>query len=116
MKVLWLLLALCGAAQAQADWSRAARGDDVTVLVRYARPGTLWVMHNLDRPDARGTMSVRTLTEFDCRGRRFKVLSSSHHSEHAGGGRVLTTGGEREWSPIPPDTLIEAASRGVCPP
>lgn len=116
MKVLWLLLALCGAAQAQDGWSQAARGDDVTVLVRYARPSTLWVVHNLDRPDPDRALSARMLVEFDCKQRRFKVLSTTRHSEHTATGRVVAVSGEREWQPIPPSTLVEATSRGVCPP
>ena len=111
MKVLWLLLALCGAAQAQ-GWIELTRSGKAVAFVpaggvSRAPSGkpAVWVYLDYARPEPNGALSTRAFIEADCAGMQSRILALTDHSEARGGGTVITTGKPAEWEPVPPETI-----------
>lgn len=111
MKVPWLLLALCGAAQAQDGWIELARNDKAVAYTQGSpsrapsgKPA-VWVYLDYTTPGANGAMSARTFFEADCTSTQTRMLAVSYHSSPRGGGAVVGAGHPSDWSPAPPGTM-----------
>jgi hypothetical protein len=112
------------ASSAFAEWTRIGNTDQAIEYIDYATIrrngalGRIWTLHDLkvrvaDFPS--GTMSIRTLTEFDCAQERSRSLSNSAHSGAMATGRsllVVTTAGE--WNYIAPGTVDDGVRKIVC--
>lgn len=107
-----LLLTLISGA-AQADWLKTAESGEATY---YSNPATLekdgdirraWEIHDYQKRDADGEMSLRLHVEYDCKASKYRLLGFSTHSEPMAEGKTLVSNGNvGEWMPVPPDTLV----------
>lgn len=87
---LWALLAL-GCSQAQADWVKVATTDttvfylDTAMSKKVAGTLMIWILreHTSPRmsPEGRRYRSSKDQLEIDCRGRRVRLIYSSHHPD-----------------------------------
>lgn len=120
MKVLWLLLMVCGAAQAQ-EWIELTRTSNATVMVQTGgatrapsgKPA-VWVYLDYARPEPNGAMSTRAFIEADCAGMQTRMLAVTDHSLHRGGGSVVATSRPKDWEPVAPSTVTARAWMYAC--
>jgi len=118
-RALALALALC-ASGARADWT-ALRGSD-RIFTPYADKATIHKLgdnvsmaglYDFARgdltPEGKPFLSTVVLREYDCRGRRVRLLSYIDFSAHMGAGSAVTTV-ERtgRWEPVLDGALDEA--------
>lgn len=107
----------------RAEWVKVAESvnDDVFYLnsATIRKDGNLrrfWSIVDSKERDKGGSISRRSLFEFDCKEERSRLLSYSYHSEPLAGGKVLksssTTGDN--WAYIAPDTVKAAMLKIVC--
>jgi len=96
-----LVLALAGTGAA-ADWTAVGRPDEIYAAFAdrssIRRSGELALMHGLYdfrrqdfTPEGRALYSTVVLREYDCAGRRVRLLSSIDFSGHMGEGEVAST-------------------------
>lgn len=122
MKVLWLLLMMCGAAQAQDGWVMIAETEQMT---GYFRPGDareqpggtylFWAAFDYKVPQADRARSVRLAWDIDCRSMQVRTLHLTRHVGVKGDGAVVASGTKSDWTPIPPRSGVEQAANTVCP-
>lgn len=116
--MLACLIFLSGAAHlhAQAGWTAVAENDDIRVYANRAtllRQGDLvkmWSLFDYERAQdgKKGRyLSSQGLDEYDCAGRRSRLLIVSEHSGAMGRGKVLATDRtENEWEAVPETGLM----------
>ena len=78
---------------------------------------TAWQLQDLkQRGKKDGEMSTRMKVIFDCKGKRFDILSLTTHSMKMAGGVTLYEGksSSRDWEDIPPHTPSETALKIIC--
>jgi hypothetical protein len=106
-----VLLAASGGA-ALADWTPVGRANEI--YAAYAdkdsirRAGAVVTMHGLYdfrrqdfTPEGRGLYSTAVLREYDCAGRRVRLMQAIDFSGHMGeGAAVSTSGTPRRWEPV----------------
>ena len=111
---------------AAADWTLvggvenvfSAYADAATIL-RHGSSVDMWGVYDFNRPDisAEGHkhLSTRVLREYDCSGRRVRLLSFVDYSEHMATGRVIGSNDDpRRWEPVVPGAVDEAFWKLAC--
>lgn len=121
--ILTLLLAVVSSSAAAA-WTAVGSSDPSTL---YADPATIskagdmvkmWDL--LDFKTAQVMegfryMSSKTLSEYDCREERARMLYFSWHSEHMGGGQIVNTDFDpAKWEPVLPRSGVEKLWKLAC--
>jgi hypothetical protein len=114
----------CG--NAAAEWTAVGRGDYIhtpyadTATIRrngtMARMSGLYDFSKQDfTPDGKGLYSSVVLREYDCEGRRVRLLSSIDFSGRMGAGEAVSTSSRvGRWEGIVPGALDEAYWRIAC--
>lgn len=108
-KIILMLLLAVTSHSAIAEWVGLGSRDNYTV---YADPATIQNTNNgitmqwlIDfktstSGDAEPHMSMKTLSEFDCKEERPRTLSSSWHSENMAEGKVVSSNSDIDvWVP-----------------
>ena len=120
-----LLLALFSGAAA-ADWTAVGRANEI--YSAYADLGSLRrqegvaSMHGLYdfrrqdfTPEGRGLYSTAVLREYDCPGRRVRLLSAIDFSGHMGEGTaVSTSAAPGRWEPVHPGGIDDEFWQLAC--
>ena len=120
MRIILCLLAFV-TSPAWAEWVKVRETKDATFYIDTAtirKDGhfrKIWEVKDFRERDTGGEMSVRFLSEYDCKEERYRVLSLSSHSEPMAGGHIVISGDDpSHWVAIPPDTLGEITMKRVC--
>ena len=92
---------------------------DKTTIQRNGNLRKAWSLIDLTTRKENGSMSIRMMDEHDCKNMRYRTLYISEHSEHMGGGAVLSTRQESftdpdSWFYIPPDSMKNEVQKIVC--
>jgi len=108
-KIILITLLAATSNSALAEWVGLGSRDNYTV---YADPATIqradngitmqWLIDfkTSATGDAEPHMSMKTLSEFDCKQERLRTLSSSWHSEHMAEGKVVSSNSDIDmWVP-----------------
>ncbi|MEO8204489.1 MAG: surface-adhesin E family protein [Betaproteobacteria bacterium] len=115
----WVLALVCGSAAA--DWTPV--GGDGTIFAAYADPASVkpsadgvqmlglydFLMADVSA-DGQPHESTVVLREYDCRGRRVRLLAYVDYAGHMGAGRVISPAGGHgpgRWEIIVPGALDE---------
>ncbi len=113
-----LLLLASGAAAA--EWTALGRADEIYAAfadkASIRRNGSVVTMYGLYdfrrqdfTPEGRGLYSTTVLREYDCDGRRVRLLSSIDFSGHMGEGSAVSTSKRLgRWEPIVSGGVDEA--------
>ena len=127
MRLVLSLLLTLAAAPAWAEWVKVTENDKATFYIDLAtirKDGgfsKVWAIQDMKQRDKGGSMSWRALFEYDCKDERYRVLSSTTHSEAMAQGSVaqgnvvgpINTPNSL-WEYIPPGIPAEKALRIVC--
>ncbi len=105
MKKILFVLALISI-NAHADWrlihTDASNGKyfiDQTNIALVDGFQRVWVMNNLDKPNAQGARSFRSVEEYDCIKNTARVMQIAAFDGEMGGGNVLARRhGNGQWS------------------
>ena len=104
-KAIVLALMLLTMSPAWADWVNTDSTDDATYYMDPAtvrKDGNLrsaWTLQDYKERQIGGEMSARGRMEFDCKNKRFRVLSVISYSGPMGTGKILgMTGKSTSWS------------------
>jgi hypothetical protein len=118
--VLFCILALI-AVPARAEWVKVVESDK---FVFYIDPTTISTngdirrvseLTDLKQQGVGGAMSMRGLTEYDCKERRHRLLSVSAYSGPMVGGQILTSDdAPDDWSSIATSSTGQTVSKIVC--
>jgi len=75
-----------------------------------------WFLLGYLKPTKDGDLSAKGYNQGDCKLFRFKVLSSSFHTQPMGGGKPSLSGSLKnpEWSYPPPNSSNETILKSVC--
>jgi hypothetical protein len=123
MSLIALLLSSCVAAYA--EWVKVAGNEQGDVTV-YVNPDTMsrkdemvkmWVL--FDFKTTRTVMghlmlSVKGQEEYDCAGKRRRVLTFSEFSGNMEGGKEVKRSGESTWGPIGPENVVQTLWAVAC--
>lgn len=120
-KNLLLIPLLLGPTFAQAEWVKMHEN---SATIFYIDPATIhksgnfrkiWEVKNFKVRDPGGEMSVRFLSEYDCKKRHYRVLTLTSHSDPMACGQIVVWGDDpSQWVAIPPDSLGELTLKIVC--
>jgi hypothetical protein len=120
MRIILCLLAFV-TSPAWAEWVKVRETKDATFYIDPAtirKDGNLrkiWEVKDFRERDTGGEMSVRFLSEYDCREERYRVLALSSHTEPMAKGHTVISGDDPSpWVTIPLDTLGKATLKRVC--
>ena len=120
-KILLLSLGLLVTGSAWAEWVKVSKGDMATYIDQdtIRQDGNLrkvWELRDFKQRDKDGSMSVRTRSEYDCKGERYRFLSASEHSEPMAGGVTLRRSqyNDDEWQHVPPGSVGDIVMKIVC--
>jgi len=116
---LMLLVVCCSAS---AEWKKVGEADDIYFYVDFdtiLRQGNIrrfWALRNNSVADKDDVLSLRLFEEHDCKGRRFRFLDITAHSEQWAGGRILYNfpNIDDPWTRIPPETAAATKHKLVC--
>jgi hypothetical protein len=126
MKRLLLVLLLVSA-PASAGWTlvdsnegaRSSTYADIATIRRQDSSVTMWTL--VDFKNARRApygpeyLSLKAQQEFDCEGRRARVLDVAMHAGPMGDEEVVSThAGPDEWEPVPSASVSEALWKIAC--
>ena len=125
MKILLLTLALLITGPAWAEWLLIAVSInhlskmyvDPTTIRKEGDLYKVWTWQELSGPDQiDGSLSVRSLMQYDCKEERSTYLSLTSFSERMLRGKVITNHPAlvTKWGYIAPGTLEEGVFRSVC--
>lgn len=106
------------ASTAQAQWSQLGRNEnlrlflDQTTIQRDGDIARMWQLYDYITAQWAGEQviySVKNLVEYDCRGKRTRILGGSAYGDHMGQGKVVASENapNAEWSLIPPGGTAE---------
>ena len=109
------------AGSAWAEWVIYQKSEKVTqyydpaAILKDGNMRQVWQLQNLGRSMQNGTASLRILREYDCSKARWRNLAIYAHTEPMAGGTVLeTTGEDKNWNGIRPDSIAEVLLDLVC--
>ena len=118
-------LLLLSSGPAYAEWVAIGPSDDG--VTAYADPDTIrrkeemvkmWVLFDFETTQAVAShliLSMKGQEEYDCDGKRRRVLLFSEFSGNMGGGKEVTsTSGDGNWFPVPPGGVIQSLWTFAC--
>ena len=120
------LLAIAGALiflseGANAQWTLVTENQaldlfylDWNTLKRIDGNRQIWMIQDHKTSNKNGVVSNLALTEFDCKGQRFRFKRIIAYPDHLGNGKALGTVTPDEWMEMPPGTSIDGIARLVC--
>jgi hypothetical protein len=118
--ILTLLLAAMSTG-ALAEWVKVAETKidflyfDPTTIRNNGNMRRVWELQDLKQGTQTGIMSVRALSEYDCKEERFRTLSVTTHSEPMAVGRALDSGDlSGKWHDVPPSSIVSVVFKAVC--
>jgi hypothetical protein len=103
-------------------WEEIARREGQALLIdpeTIRADGSLrrvWTMCSYAEPNADGALSSKSLIEYDCAERRYRILTISTHTECMGEGKTLHVEAAPDpwWRGIAPDTVAAKIISQVC--
>lgn len=120
---LFFIITSVFCAQAIADWVKIGEVDD---LAYYFDPATIrkagnlrrvFVLQDFKERKSLGELSLRALSEYDCKNWVHRGLDISIHSGNMASGKVLSTmdvSDSSKWQPVPPKTVSEIILKAAC--
>jgi hypothetical protein len=126
MRLIMIVLLMTFTAPARAEWVKIAES---TLRALYYNPAAIntkgslrrvWSLQDNKQPGNKGELSSRYLSEFDCTGKRQRLLSFSAHAEPMGRGETIeqrhdaTGTPDGAWRNITPDTFPAHLLELVC--
>ena len=118
--VLYFLLA-AGTAPAWAQWAKLGEGPesdayvDLATIQRLGNFRRVWEIQDMHKRNPDGAMSSRSFTEYDCRGKRARIISLSTHPEPmAVGAALVSEDNPRPWAVVSLGTTGEAVLDIAC--
>jgi hypothetical protein len=121
--ILMMLLAVVSSSAAAA-WNLDGRGEELTVYTdsstirRNGKMAKMWVLYDFDKPrvlNGAGTLSRKTLGEYDCKSEQSRTLSDYWYEGQMGNGRlVISETKPGTFSAIIPDSVSEAMWKFAC--
>lgn len=124
-RALGLVLALA-CAPAAAEWTAVGRANEIYSAFAdresIRRTGDLVHMHGLydfrrrdTTPEGRGLFSTAVLREYDCAGRRVRLVSAADFSGHMGEGEVVSSSARTgRWEDVHAGGIDEAFLQVAC--
>ena len=120
------VLLAAGGGAALADWTPVGRANEI--YAAYAdkasirRTGGIVTMHGLYdfrrqdfTPEGRGLYSTAVLREYDCAGRRVRLMQAIDFSGHMGDGAAVSTSSTpRRWEPVVEGGIDDVFWRIAC--
>jgi hypothetical protein len=91
---------------------------DASTIQKSTNGMTMWSMVDLKTPDyyeRKSYMSMKNHREYDCRGRRLRVLFTSAHSKNLGNGDLIASDNNLyNWIAVPVGSTGEALWKIAC--
>lgn len=88
---------------------------DTTSISAAGDSSKAWELVDRKKKDAAGQASLRFLSQFDCKGNRFRHVVTISHSEPMAGGSVLRIADRpTEWATVPAGSASMFAFKYVC--
>ena len=123
-QLLIALMLLVTATAASAEWTRAGENDEFIQYVDKAtirRDGNLVKMWGLSDNmkvevfAGQSFLSIRSLSEYDCKDEKERVLSESGFSGHMGKGTISYNDEDiKKWFAVAPGTIAETLWKIAC--
>jgi hypothetical protein len=121
MKRLAFILLLLTSAATQAMWVTVTRNEVATVYIdsmsiqKMGYNRRVWVVYDLNAPDATGQQSVKSHIDYDCTEGKYKTLSASSHPNKMGNGPPIKALPVPEgWRPISQDSMSRQLFSFAC--
>ena len=121
MKQLVLLWMAVASAASHAMWVTVTRNEvatvyvDSTAIVKMGNNKRVWVVYDLQSPDATGQQSVKSYIDYDCAEGKYKTLSASSHPNKMGNGPAIKALPVPEgWRPISQDSMSRQLFSFAC--
>jgi hypothetical protein len=121
MKRLVLISLLLCSVAAHAMWVTVTRNEVATVYIdsmsieRMGYNRRVWVVYDLNAPDATGQQSVKSRIDYDCTEGKYKTLSASSHPNKMGNGPAIKALPVAEgWKPISQDSMSRQLFSFAC--
>jgi hypothetical protein len=78
---------------------------------------TFWVRTNYRQRDRDGALSDKVQQSINCARREFVIRYAVFYEDVHNGGKVISQERDNtgQWSPIPPDSVIDSFRKKVCP-
>ena len=121
MKRLFLFLLLTASTASHAMWVTVTRNEVATVYIdsmsieKMGYNRRVWVVYDLQKPDATGQQSVKSNMEYECTEGKYKTLSASSHPNKMGNGPAIKALPVPEgWRPISQDSMSRQLFAFAC--
>jgi len=121
MKFIVLLLLALASAASHAMWVTVTRNEVATVYIdsmsiqKMGYNRRVWVVYDLNAPDATGQQSVKSHIDYDCTEGKYKTLSASSHPNKMGNGPAIKALPVPEgWRPVSQDSMSRQLFAFAC--
>jgi hypothetical protein len=121
MKFIVLFLLAVSSAASHAMWVTVTRNEVATVyidssaIVKMGYNRRVWVVYDLQAPDATGQQSVKSYIDYDCTEGKYKTLSATSHPNKMGNGPAIKALPVAEgWKPISQDSMSRQLFSFAC--
>ena len=121
MKFIVLLLLAVVSAASHAMWVTVTRNEVATVYIdsmsiqKMGYNRRVWVVYDLNTPDATGQQSVKSHIDYDCTEGKYKTLSASSHPNKMGNGPAIKALPVPEgWRPVSQDSMSRQLFAFAC--
>jgi hypothetical protein len=121
MKFIVLFLLAVASTASQAMWVTVTRNEVATVyidssaIVKMGYNRRVWVVYDLQAPDATGQQSVKSYIDYDCTEGKYKTLSACSHPNKMGNGPAIKALPVPEgWRPVSQDSMSRQLFAFAC--
>ena len=121
MKFIVLVLLAVASATSHAMWVTVTRNEVATVYIdsmsiqKMGYNRRVWVVYDLNTPDATGQQSVKSHIDYDCTEGKYKTLSASSHPNKMGNGPAIKALPVPEgWRPVSQDSMSRQLFAFAC--
>ena len=121
MKRLVLISILLCSVTAHAMWVTVTRNEIATVYIdsmsiqKIGYNRRVWVVYDLNTPDATGQQSVKSHIDYDCTEGKYKTLNASSHPNKMGNGPAIKALPVPEgWRPVSQDSMSRQLFAFAC--
>ena len=122
MRLVFFWLLVLAVVPAWAAWERVGADENAVFYIDLAtlrKDGSFvrtWLISELKKPAPKGEVSRRALFEYDCKERRYRILSiSSYSGSMARGNTISIDNFPDPWREVPLGTVSEDILVIVCP-